>query len=188
MINLSVIFLANGVIKLRSISIINPENIRRGQEQVKAAICYIFKEGKALMIKRKKEPFTGYIVAPGGKFEDGETPFQCIEREILEETGLAIRDYRLKIVTSELGPVHYNWILYIFVCNGYEGTVIESDEGKLVWVPVKELPFMQMSDIDRDMLPYVLDDNRYFMKLRYDNDKKCTIESIQRFNQDYMVE
>lgn len=173
---------------MNNISIFDPENIRRSPKQVKAAICYLFKDGKALMIRRKKEPFAGNIVAPGGKFEKGETPFQCIEREILEETGLTIKDYGLKIVTSELGPEHYNWILYLFICTGYEGNVVESDEGELCWVPVESLPFEPMSQIDREMLPYVLDDGRYYMELQYDEEKNCTIESIRTFHDGYIIE
>jgi hypothetical protein len=56
--------------------------------------------------------------------------------------------------------------------------VRESDEGELCWVGADRLPFEGMSDIDREMLPYVFDDKRYFMKLRYDDDKRCTIEEI----------
>lgn len=169
------------------ISIIEPENIRRSSRQVKAAISYIFHDGKALMIKRKKEPFMGYIVAPGGRFEKGETPFQCVEREIMEETGLKMKNYNLKIVTSEIGPDHYNWILYIFVCSGFTGSVIESDEGELYWVEAEKLPSKNMSDIDLRMLPYVLDDSKYFMKLKYDENLTCIIENIMKFDDDFLI-
>lgn len=158
--------------------VLDPENVRRGSSQVRGAMCYIFKDEKALLIKRKKEPFAGNLVAPGGKFEIGETPFQCIEREIMEETGLKIKQYELKIVTSEIGPDHYNWILYIFVCKDFEGTVTESDEGKLCWVEKSRLLDEKLADIDKRMLPYVLDNGRYFMKLKYDDDKNCSIEEI----------
>lgn len=168
-------------------SILDPENIRRGPKQVKASICYIFHEGKALMIKRHKEPFFGYFVAPGGKFEEGETPYQCVEREIREETGLKIKDYRLKIVTSELGPQNYNWLLYIFVCENFEGTVQESDEGKLFWIDRDKLIYEKMSEIDKSMLPYVFDNSRYFMKLRYDENKNCTIEEINEIDGEYSI-
>ena len=167
------------------VNLLNPENIRRGPQQVKAAICYIFYNNMSLMIKRKKEPFSGHIVAAGGKFEEGETPFQCVEREIFEETGLKIKNYKLKIVTSELGPNHYNWLLYLFVCEGFEGTLQESDEGELCWVEKDKLLLEKMSDIDKKMLTYVLDDKRYFMKLRYDEDKNCTIEDIREFDENY---
>lgn len=163
---------------MKYLDVLDPENIRRSSSQVRAAMCYIFRDGKALLIKRKKEPFAGNLVAPGGKFENGETPFQCIEREIIEETGLKIKHYELKIITSEIGPGHYNWILYIFVCSDFEGTVTESDEGKLCWVEKNRLLTEKMADIDKRMLPYVLDNGKYFMKLRYDDDRNCTIEEI----------
>lgn len=158
--------------------VLNPENVRRSSSQVMAAMCYICKDEKVLLIKRKKEPFAGNLVAPGGKFEEGETPFQCVEREIMEETGLKIKNYKLKIVTSEIGPEHYNWILYIFVCNDFEGSIVESDEGSLCWIHKDSLTRENMSDIDKRMLPYVLDNKKYFMKLRYDENKNCTIEEI----------
>jgi len=176
------------VIAMDKINIIEPENIRRGPEQVRAAICYIFDGDRALMIKRKKEPFSGYIVAPGGRFEIGETPFMCVEREIFEETGLTIKKYDLKIVTSELGPKHYNWLLYLFVCREFEGIVRESDEGELCWVEKDKLLLQNMSDIDKRMLPYVMDDKRYFFKLGYDEDKNCTIEDIKTFDKNYNIE
>lgn len=170
------------------INVCNPENIRRNGRQVKCAICYILNEGKALMIKRKKEPFSGNLVAPGGKFEKGETPFECIEREIFEETGLKIKDYSLKIVTSEIGPENYNWILYLFVCSGFEGVVTESSEGHLIWVDMDRLPYENMADIDKRMLPYVMDDGRYFMKLDYDENKNCRIVEIKDFDRGFGME
>lgn len=172
---------------LDKINIINPENIRRSPEQVKAAISYIFHDGKALMIKRKKEPFMGHIVAPGGKFEVGETPIECVKREIFEETGLKMKEYSLKIVTSEIGPNHYNWLLYIFICSDFEGAVRESDEGELNWVAVDKLTHEKMSEIDKKMLPYVLDGNSYFMELKYDESKNCSIENITTFDEDFLI-
>ena len=164
---------------MKMINIMDPETVRRGPQQVKAAICYIFDKGKALMIKRIKEPFTGCLVAPGGKFEAGETPVQCVKREIKEETGLDIKKTSLKIVTSELGPKNYNWLLYIFTCDDFEGDVRVSDEGELVWAQVDKLKYMNMCDIDKRLLSYVLDKGKYFMKLRYDDDKNCSIEDVQ---------
>lgn len=169
------------------INILNPENIRRSPEQIKAAICYIFDGDRALMIRKKKYPFTGYIVAPGGKFEDGETPSDCIEREIMEETGLKIKDYKLKIVTSEVGPEYCRWLLYLFVCRNFEGEVRASEEGELLWVKIDELTSEKMSDVDKKALPYVLDENRYFMKLRYDENRNCTIEEIKTFDENYYI-
>lgn len=172
---------------MNKINILNPEQIRRNPMQVKAAMCYIFDDNKALMIKRKKEPFSGNIVAPGGKFEAGETPLLCVQREIHEETGLQIKDCSLKIVTSEIGPKHYNWLLYIFVCSRFEGEVVESDEGELCWIEKDKLSLHEMADIDKRMLPYVMDDKKYFMKLKYDSEKNCTIEDIKFFDDDYIL-
>ena len=174
--------------KMGKINILNPENIRRSGNQKACAMCYLMDGGRVLMIKRKKEPFAGKLVAPGGKFESGENPFQCIEREIFEETGLRIKNYDLKIVTSEVGPENYNWILYLFICGDFTGSVIESSEGRLVWVERDMLRYQNMADIDRRMLPYVMDDGRYFMALDYDGSRNCSIAEIKNFDREYGME
>jgi 8-oxo-dGTP diphosphatase len=155
------------------------EKLRRNQLQKAAAICYIINENKVLMIDRIKEPFKGYLVAPGGKKEEGEDIESCIKREILEETGLTIINPELKVVTTEIGPENYNWILFIYVCRNYTGYVKESDEGKLIWIEIDALMDERLSKIDKDILPYLFSENKYIMHLKYDENKNCIIESIE---------
>lgn len=57
--------------------------------------CYLKKDNKVLMIKFTKK--WGQVYAPpGGKFEKGETPLDCITREFYEETGLHLINPRLQ--------------------------------------------------------------------------------------------
>ena len=54
-------------------------------------LCYIEKDNKYLMLKRvkKKEDINkGKWIGVGGHFEEGESPEECVCREVLEETGL----------------------------------------------------------------------------------------------------
>lgn len=159
------------------------ESIRRSPIQRIAAICYIIKDNKTLMIDRIKEPFKGFLVAPGGKKEEGEAIGDCIKREINEETGLIISNPELKVATTEIGPENYNWILFIYVCKEFSGEVKESDEGKLTWIDIKSLNDERLSKIDKDILPYLFSDKKYLMHLKYDVDKNCTIESVEELNE-----
>ena len=64
---------------------------------VLTTICYIEKDGKTLMLyrnKKKNDVHEGKYVGIGGKFEFGETPEECIIREIKEETGLTVNSLR----------------------------------------------------------------------------------------------
>lgn len=160
------------------------KSIRRSPLQKIAAICYVIKDNKTLMIDRIKEPFKGYLVAPGGKKEKGEEIKDCIKREIFEETGLIISNPELRVVTTEIGPENYNWILFIYICREFSGRVIESDEGKLTWIEIESLKDERLSKIDKEILPYLFTDNKYIMYLKYDENRNCTIESVEEFSED----
>lgn len=123
------------------------------------------------MLRRRKEPFAGHWTAPGGKIKPGETPLDAVVREMREETGLDVVDPQLKVVCSESGDDHYNWLLFIFRAHGFSGEVRESDEGELQWIPLEDLSDRKLPDVDRHILPYVLDDSTepHFVRVVYDN-------------------
>jgi 8-oxo-dGTP diphosphatase len=51
----------------------------------------VVKNKKILLIKRKQEPYRGHYALPGGFVEYGETVEAALRREVLEETGLAVK-------------------------------------------------------------------------------------------------
>ena len=61
-------------------------------------LCYIEKDGQYLMLHRiKKENDINYDkwIGVGGKFEENESPEDCLLREVQEETGLTLTQFRL---------------------------------------------------------------------------------------------
>ncbi|MBO4594104.1 MAG: NUDIX domain-containing protein [Clostridia bacterium] len=55
-----------------------------------AVMCFVFIDGKLLMINRNRPPFMGMWNVVGGKVERGETPEQACVREVFEESGIKI--------------------------------------------------------------------------------------------------
>jgi len=131
--------------------------LRKNPRQKIATICYSENGGHFLFLLRKKEPFAGYLVPPGGHVEKDEDVESATKREFFEETGLEIVDLKLKMVTSEIGPEHYNWILFIFTGKTNGSDFVESDEGKLFWVKKDEILRANLSPIDKLLVPYILD-------------------------------
>jgi 8-oxo-dGTP diphosphatase len=148
--------------------------LRKNPKQKVATICYAENGGHFLFLLRKKEPFSGYLVPPGGHVEKDEDVESAIRREFLEETGLEIADLKLKMVTSEIGPEHYNWILFIFTGKTNGSDFVESDEGKLVWVKKDEILRANLSPIDKLLVPYILDETDIVWKaeIEYSEEKQ----------------
>ena len=77
-------------------------------------LCYIEKDGCRLMlhrIKKEQDENRDKWIGVGGKFLEGESPEDCVCREVLEETGLTLTDYRYRgIITfvSDVWPCEYS--------------------------------------------------------------------------------
>ena len=87
-------------------------------------LCYLERDGRYLMLHRTKkenDENRDKWIGVGGKFEDGESPEDCMRREILEETGLTVTTFRYRgIVTfvSDLYPCEY---MHLFTCTDWTG-------------------------------------------------------------------
>ena len=60
-------------------------------------LCYIEKDNKYLMLHRVKKVNDvnhDKWIGIGGKFEDSETPFECVRREVFEEVGVKPNNLR----------------------------------------------------------------------------------------------
>lgn len=118
--------------------------------------CYLKKDDKVLMIKFSKK--WGQVYAPpGGKFETGETPLDCIIREYYEETGLTLLNPRLQ------GYSYWNdkekkkeGIIFIFTADDFEGDLkVNSEEGELEWLGIEEMPSLKQFDQNEKFTPYL---------------------------------
>ena len=139
-------------------------------------LCYITRGDEVLMlhrVKKKNDLNKDKWIGIGGKFEEGESPEECLLREALEETGLTLTSWRCRGVVTFLttGPWEGEY-MYLFTADGFEGEVKECDEGELKWVSrdfLDQLPKWEGDQIFLDLLwqnaPFFL------LTLRYDGDR-----------------
>ncbi|MBM7558893.1 NUDIX hydrolase [Marinitoga litoralis] len=153
----------------------------KNHNQKIAVICYAENEEKEiLMLERIKEPFSGKLVPPGGKVEKDEDIIQAIKREFFEETGFELKDLKLKVFTSEEGPEHYNWILFVFLGKVKKQELGYCNEGILKWVKKDKLLEENLTNIDKKIIPYLYEkDGIYYIEINYDENKNAEIINIE---------
>jgi len=131
-------------------------------------LCYIGRGDQYLMLHRtKKQNDANHDkwLGIGGHIEAGETPMQCILREAKEETGLTLVDCRYR------GIVHFRserWEdeeMHLFTATGFEGEIIECDEGVLEWIDMDRLMSLPHWEGDRIFLNLLRQDAPFFRLL-----------------------
>ena len=138
-------------------------------------VCYIENDGKYLMLNRNKKQNDengGKWIGIGGKFEHGESPHDCIRREVLEETGLSLLKPRYRGIITFVSNVWGTEYMHLFTCSEYTGELVsECDEGDLDWVKISDLSTLPMWEGDKIFHEILLRENRFFsLKLVYDGD------------------
>ena len=123
-------------------------------------------------IKKKNDLNQDKWIGIGGKFEDKESPEDCLLREAKEETGLTLTDYRYRgLVTfvSNEAPTEY---MHLFTATGWTVTPHPCEEGELAWIPKADLRKLPMWEGDKIFLDLLERDAPFFsLKLRYQGDR-----------------
>ena len=148
---------------------------RRGTHMLYSTLCYLERGDEYLMLHRVKKEHDvnqGKWIGVGGKFQDGESPEDCVLRECFEETGLTLTGYRYRgLVTfvSDQAPTEY---MHLFTASAWTGTPHPCDEGELQWIKKADLLSLPLWEGDKIFLRLLEEDAPFFsLKLRYEGDK-----------------
>ena len=112
-------------------------------------LCYIEHDDSYLMMhrtKKEKDIKKDKWIGIGVHFEYGESPDECLLREVDEETGLTITSYTARGVITFIYGENVVEYMHLYTADGFTGEIHECDEGELVWVPkekVMELPIWE---------------------------------------------
>ena len=140
-----------------------------------STLCYITRGDEVLMlhrVKKKNDINKDKWIGIGGKFENEESPDECLLREAKEETGLTLTSWKCRGVVTFLNTDCDGEYMYLFTADGFEGQLKECDEGDLQWISrdfLNSLPKWEGDQIFLDLLwqgaPFFL------LTLRYSGDK-----------------
>ncbi|ARA98516.1 MULTISPECIES: NUDIX hydrolase [Geobacillus] len=120
--------------------------------------CVLYKDGRVLLLQKPKR---GWWVAPGGKMEPGETVREACIREYREETGIYLKNPRLKgvftVMIKDGEQTVSEWMMFTFFAEDFVGeNVASSEEGTLAWHDVETLSELPMAPGDYHILDYAL--------------------------------
>ena len=143
-------------------------------------LCYLERGDEYLMlhrIKKKNDENHDKWIGVGGKFEAGESPEDCMHREIFEETGLTVTDYRYRGIVTFVSDIYETEYRHLFTVTDWTGEARECDEGELAWIKKQKLFDLTLWQGDRIFLKLLQEDVPFFsLKLTYRGDE--LIEAI----------
>ena len=137
-------------------------------------LCYIEQGDAYLMmhrVKKAQDINKDKWIGVGGHFEEGESPEECLLREVTEETGLILTDYRLRGVITFIADAYPAEYMFLYTAERYDGIMHLCDEGDLEWVPKAKVEQLPIWEGDKIFFRLLQERQDFFsLKLRYAGD------------------
>ena len=136
-----------------------------------ATLAFVIRDGRILLIRKKRGLGAGKVNGPGGRIEPGETPAAGAAREMQEELGIRpvdlvrVGEHRFQFVDG------YSTYVHVYRASDLRGTPVETDEAVPLWVALDAIPFDEMWEDDRLWLPLVVAGRRFSGYWIFDGDR-----------------
>lgn len=138
--------------------------------EVPATLMFVIRDGKILLIVKKRGLGAGKINGPGGKIDPGETPLACALRETREELEITVIEPRklgeLWFAMGEIPDI----LCHVYRAEDFTGTPTETDEAIPVWADLDAIPYEQMWADDILWLPLLLSGTTFRGKFVFEGD------------------
>ncbi len=148
--------------------------------RIHANLLFIVREGKVLLIRKKRGFGAGKINGPGGKVDPGETPLQSALRETHEELGIIVLD------ATEHGELRFQFRdglslhCAVFRATDFEGEPRETDEAVPLWTPLDQIPYDEMWADDRHWLPLLIQGEHFTGYFEFDGEELLSRKIVVR--------
>ena len=130
-------------------------------------LCYLERGDEFLMLHRVKKSLdenAGKWIGVGGRFEEGESPEECLLREVYEETGLRLLSWRCRGVVTFVSDEWGTEYMHLFTADSFEGKLRDCAEGVLAWKKKSEvLTSLPIWEGDRIFLRLLAEDRPFFL-------------------------
>lgn len=137
-----------------------------------STLCYLERDGKYLMLHRtvkKNDVNKDKWIGVGGHFEEGESPEECVVREVKEETGFTLTSFAYRGLVTFVSGDGVTEYMSLFTADGFEGEMTACDEGELEWVPVEKIQDLNLWEGDKIFFRLLKEQAPFFsLKLVYD--------------------
>ncbi len=149
------------------------------ESKILTTLCYIEKDEQYLMMHRvskQNDLNQGKWIGVGGHFIEGESPEECLLREVKEETGLTLTTYKLRGIITFVSDEWGCEYMHLYTADAFEGTLGAKEmeacsEGILKWVPKEEIFDLNLWEGDKIFLKLLLENQGMFsLKLEYEGD------------------
>lgn len=148
----------------------SPIDWSRWQGEIHATLMFVVRDGRILLIEKKRGLGAGKMNGPGGKIDPGETPLQSVVRECMEELHIEPVGIRkmgeLWFVMSDVPDI----LCHVYRADDHLGTPTETDEAKPCWTALDEIPYAQMWEDDRHWLPLLLEETTFHGRFVFDGE------------------
>ena len=121
--------------------------------------------------KKKNDLNHDKWIGIGGKFEDRESPEECLLREVREETGLRLTSWRYRGLVTFVSDQAETEYMHLFTADRFEGELTDCDEGELTWIRQEDFDALPQWEGDRFFLRLLAEEAPFFsLKLVYRGD------------------
>ncbi len=138
-------------------------------------LCYLERGDEVLMLHRVKKAVdenAGKWIGVGGGFEEGESPEDCLLREVYEETGMRLLTWRFRGIVTFVSDEWGTEYMHLFTSENFAGELRECAEGVLVWKKRSEILSLPLWEGDKIFLRLLEEGHPFFsLKLRYHGDE-----------------
>ena len=135
---------------------------------INTTLCYIERGDEYLLlhrVKKENDLNRDKWIGLGGKFEPGESPEECLLREVCEETGLTLTRWRYRGIVTFVSDRWGTEYMHLFTADAFTGELGACDEGVLEWIKKSDFAALPQWEGDRIFLR-LLEENAPFFSLK----------------------